>query len=306
MKNLFFSQVLVSTVILGSVLSPFSVNTLAQNTTVGKPSAAIAGTAGDDNLVVSNTVPHTIYGYDGNDKITGGVANDKIYGGKGDDTIFGLDGDDTVFGDLGGDLIMGNRGNDILLGGEGNDSIFGGQGLDRIYGGKGNDKIYSDLDGAWVWGDDGTDEIYITPTNDRTSSAFKYSYVDTGKGADRIFIESRGVKNGDQIYIYNPHEEADDIFLESDYTVVRNVEYNQSGKKWRILLLNANGARVQVAILGNSQVSNDNFKSSQIQYVPATQNENTMVQQAMQGETIPQASPQVTAITLPQVEVLNR
>ena len=69
----------------------------------------------NSDLIVKNSqVSNSLYGLDGDDKLTGGMAADLLYGGRGNDTISG---------GLGNDVIVGGQGNDILTGGEGADTF---------------------------------------------------------------------------------------------------------------------------------------------------------------------------------------
>lgn len=110
----------------------------------------ILGTNSPDTITsVSSTSQVGIYGFDGNDTITGGTSNEIILGGSGLDIIDTSTGDDYVDGEAGNDNIQGGTGNDTLLGGEGNDvlhanSVANGTGdADIVNGGAGNDTIYA-------------------------------------------------------------------------------------------------------------------------------------------------------------------
>lgn len=106
------------------------------------------------------TLPVTVFGGDGNDRITGGAGDDRLNGGAGDDQIDGGGGDDLVgrsiqapdvppgmdaatpqFPEPGNDRLVGGAGNDRVDGGEGDDDIFGGDGDDRVAGGNGADEV---------------------------------------------------------------------------------------------------------------------------------------------------------------------
>ena len=69
------------------------------------------GIAGQANIM---------YGYGGNDTLTGSSVSDKLYGGDGND------------------VLMGGSGNDTLVGGTGNDLLDGGAGSDRYHFGLGD------------------------------------------------------------------------------------------------------------------------------------------------------------------------
>jgi Ca2+-binding RTX toxin-like protein len=93
--------------------------------------SAIMGTAGDDVITPTQTVPGQALPGDGADTIMGLSGNDSLNGGGGFDSLDGGDGNDT---------LLGGAGDDTLLGGEGNDQIVlsGTEGLgDRINAGLG-------------------------------------------------------------------------------------------------------------------------------------------------------------------------
>lgn len=71
-----------------------------------------------------------IFGYGGNDFITGGISDDFLYGGDDNDTLDGIDGNDDLYGGLGDDSLIGGLGDDNLYGNEGNDTVTGGDGKD--------------------------------------------------------------------------------------------------------------------------------------------------------------------------------
>ena len=73
-----------------------------------------------------------LYGFDGEDTITGGAGNDRVWG---------YDDNDTLDGGAGNDDIRGLHGDDVLVGGDGNDVLRGGHGADEFDGGPGNDTI---------------------------------------------------------------------------------------------------------------------------------------------------------------------
>lgn len=76
----------------------------------------ILGGSGDDNISHGGPRPINLYGFAGNDTLTGGVAGDFLVGGEGADVMFGQGGDD-VF-----DAQDGVR--DTCNGGDGTDSML--------------------------------------------------------------------------------------------------------------------------------------------------------------------------------------
>ena len=113
------------------------------------------GGDGNDTLTNSTNIRSSLFGGNGDDKLTGGRADDFINGGAGADVIVGSSGNDVLVGGLGDDVISGGAGNDRILGTAGqnklygragDDVIFGGDQADRIFGGSGIDQIYG-LDG---------------------------------------------------------------------------------------------------------------------------------------------------------------
>lgn len=100
---------------------------------------AIAGfevnaNGGDDAIVVGRevTVPVTLRGGPGDDRLIGGAGGDKLIGGVGDDFLVGRGGDDWLYGGGGDDHLFGGPGNDVLRGGDGMNVLFGGSGVNIV------------------------------------------------------------------------------------------------------------------------------------------------------------------------------
>ena len=128
---------------------------LANGTHIGQfggTAIRIIGRRGDDDLSISSgiTVPATVIGGSGADKLTGGSAANVLDGGPGADTLLGRAGVDVLFG---------GHGNDSLDGGESNDTLFGGAGSDVLMGGAGDDLLYGRGGVDTINGDDGNDTI---------------------------------------------------------------------------------------------------------------------------------------------------
>jgi Ca2+-binding RTX toxin-like protein len=100
--------------------------------------------AGDDELVIGQSVPHsisaTLEGGTGSDKLVGGPANDVLYAGEDHvpDTLEGGGGDDVLYGvnifhprkDSGPATMVGGPGSDLMIGGQpcDGDTFDGGPG----------------------------------------------------------------------------------------------------------------------------------------------------------------------------------
>lgn len=150
----------------------------------------ISGSNADTDELYGNQGSDSIYGLGGKDFIAGGEGNDLLYGGDGDDTVFGDVGNDTISGGAGNDILGGGDGNDLIYGDDGNDIIWGEQGNDNLYGGAGNDTIYGGAGNDVIAGGDGNDFINGDKGNDNLSG---------NAGSDIFAFSSFGSANADVV-----------------------------------------------------------------------------------------------------------
>ena len=164
----------------------------------------------------------TIYGYAGNDKISGGDGDDIIYGGggrAGDDTTSAVinvapsDNDETPSDDADdvesflttpititiiydADVLYGDDGDDTLYGGIRNDQLYGGNDADTLYGGSGKD---------FLEGEGGIDVLYGGADKD----TFYIDIDDVGAGDTDIIVDFN-TEDGDRLKLY--FEEVEGTF----------------------------------------------------------------------------------------------
>jgi Ca2+-binding RTX toxin-like protein len=116
------------------------------------------------------TVPVTVDGGVGNDRIYGGLGDDRLSGNFGDDEVDGGGGNDALGAvylgghgpNLGSGFYLGEQGNDRLTGGDGDDVISAGEGNDVVTGGAGDDKLWGGEDADEIRGEDGSDTFYAS------------------------------------------------------------------------------------------------------------------------------------------------
>ncbi|MBI1313740.1 S8 family serine peptidase [bacterium] len=185
----------------------------------------VYGTDGDDAIDLSQvTSPEFsrlrsvyLYGFDGDDSLTGsdfddrilaGLGNDSVNGGAGNDQISGDDGNDQLSGDDGADRISGGNGDDQISGGDGNDRLNGDRGDDTLTGGVGNDVLYGGLGNDLLRGDEGNDRLSGDWGDDSVDGGSGNDYLYGGDGNDVL----SGADGHDRLYGLN----GDDTLLGGD------------------------------------------------------------------------------------------
>lgn len=147
----------------------------------------IHGAELNDQLRIDDSVNvrQNIFGYEGNDTITGGSAKDELAvkfnsrrGVRGWTRLWGMGGDD---------VIIATGGRNFIDGGTGNDSITGSDGRDLIAGFSGNDTINAKGGNDIVHGGSGDDLIDLGDGNDLSLAGEGNDNVLGGSGNDRIF-----------------------------------------------------------------------------------------------------------------------
>ncbi len=123
----------------GSVKDTFTLTIQASAPTTPS-STTLKGTDLSETLVAIATT-NQLYGFGGQDLLTGSTGQDQLYGGDGNDRLWGHAGEDRLYGEQGNDQLWGGDGNDTLYGGMGDDQLFGDAGSDWLDGGGGNDVL---------------------------------------------------------------------------------------------------------------------------------------------------------------------
>jgi Ca2+-binding RTX toxin-like protein len=159
---------------------------------------SLYGGEGDDNISggVARDVTGSValFGGAGNDNLYGGLGSD-IYGGTGDDIVNLMeggkattgDGNDTVYivtnyladstSGTGGE-VYGGGGSDTVTGNQRGDTIHGGDGDDSLSGWAGNDRLFGGVGVDTLWGGAGNDWLSGGDGDDQLYASDDNSYTD--------------------------------------------------------------------------------------------------------------------------------
>jgi hypothetical protein len=210
-------------------------------TSDGHTTITVTGSAGDDNLVVTQdgngnvTVTDkdthqtatfhvdsgtrvVIDGGGGNDRIDAsgtsetyhthedGLTTTHTYsltldGQEGNDELIAGDGGEMLIGGEGKDYLEGGSGNDILIGGDGKDVLYGNSGCDALFGDEGNDYLDGGRDNDVCYGDNGNDIVSGGRGDDRIYGGAGQDTLITSYGNDTVIDSGNG--GHDKIFAKN-------------------------------------------------------------------------------------------------------
>ncbi len=148
----------------------------------------IVGGLGNDHLY-GHGDRDRIYGGHGDDYLSGGEQDDFLSGGASNDHLIGGSGDDTIFGDDGDDHIEGNIGSNSLYGGSGNDTIIasGSNGSNSLHGETGDDEVTGGSGSDTIYGDEGNDILNGSAGNDWLDAGIGHDVLIAGSGDDSLY-----------------------------------------------------------------------------------------------------------------------
>lgn len=245
------------------------------------------GGAGDDLITNGGTSPLRT----GADHVRGGTGNDALYFLNSLDgvALFGDDGDDVITGGLAADIIYGDGatagtgdGNDTIRGGGGADLIYGGggadtirgsynDGADEVHGGTGDDTIAytNDLTAVRLYGDEGKDTVtggfsddslFGGADDDSLGGGFGNDTLDGGTGSDTLDggIGADTLRGGDGDDVLKVDHAGDLVFEgagQGTDTVITSVSYKlQAGQEIERVQLTGSGQSIEGNEFANAMI----------------------------------------------------
>jgi Ca2+-binding RTX toxin-like protein len=210
-----------SGLIASAPATPFQRPDSGNDTLIENPSVLLGDNNPNRLSAARRFVRTSIWGFGGNDTLTGGFERDMLNGGTGDDLLSGGLGNDTLDGDYGYDTLDGGNGTDTatyrfwwggikanlqtgvvsffndgnggkeslisienLVGSTGNDEIVGSLTNNFLSGGYGNDSIVGGDGNDIVDGGDGNDTLYGDNSDYSYSALHGNDSLSGGNGND--------------------------------------------------------------------------------------------------------------------------
>jgi Ca2+-binding RTX toxin-like protein len=174
------------------------------------------GSQSGDTLLGDNADVNAVYGWGGNDLISGNGGFDYVEGGEGDDTVDGGAGDDYLLGGNGTDTVtFAGSGAAVYVDMSGASAFANGtatgfdvlSGVERIYGSIYGDFLFGSAGQDTLAGDQGIDIIYGFGLGDSLDGGADTDYIVGGAGADTITTGA----GQDYIYFQGQSEGKDTI-----------------------------------------------------------------------------------------------
>jgi Ca2+-binding RTX toxin-like protein len=137
-------------------------------------------------VITGTSLPETLEGTPGNDRILGLGGDDRLLGSAGNDCLNGGFDFDLLIGGPGDDRLAGSNGDDRLDGGPGADDLLGEQDVDTLDGGPGSDRLWGGGASDVIRGAAAADVLRGQGGNDRLSGGGGRDTLAGGPGNDRI------------------------------------------------------------------------------------------------------------------------
>lgn len=173
----------------------------------GPAGVTIRGTAGNDSVHPTRTVPGQPYPTAGPDVIDGLGGHDSLSGEAGDDRISGGDGFDAIYGGPGNDWLDGGPGIDRATytnvsgpvtvrldttapqntGGGGTDTLLN---FENVLGSNYSDNIFGDAGANELNGNGGADKLYGLGGDDKLYGGFGNDALSGGTGRDNFYFDT--------------------------------------------------------------------------------------------------------------------